>query len=103
MRPARMPSNRVKVLPWYYTDRAAPSRAADEAEAISTELSADERDVCAECGEGIHLEYAGSDMGVLAGASVWEHDRWRSQMLDPHDPHPEWPVQSYTPNDETPF
>lgn len=48
----------------------------------------DEPEVCAECREGIHLEYAGADMGVLAGASVWEHDRWRSTMADPHDPRP---------------
>lgn len=41
---------------------------------------------CADCGEGIHLDYAGSDMGVLEGASVWEHDRWRSSMVDPHEP-----------------
>lgn len=48
----------------------------------------DDKSRCVVCSEGIHLEVAGSDMGVLEGASVWEHDRWRSTMFDDHDPRP---------------
>lgn len=38
MRPARIPDSRVKVRPWYYTDRSEPSRAADKKAAIKTDL-----------------------------------------------------------------
>jgi hypothetical protein len=44
--------------------------------------------VCSECREGIHLETAGSDMGVLEGASVWVHDRFYPFGLEPHEPTP---------------
>lgn len=40
MRPARIPSARVKIRPWYYTDRGQPSRADDKAAAISADLAA---------------------------------------------------------------
>ena len=35
-----MPSSRVKILPWYYTDRDAPSRAADRKSAIEADEAA---------------------------------------------------------------
>jgi len=39
MRPAGMPSSRVKLRPWYYADRDAPSRAAAKTDAIETDLA----------------------------------------------------------------
>lgn len=47
-----------------------------------------ETDKCRECGDGIHLDHAGSDMGVLEGASVWVHDRFYPYGMEPHDPFP---------------
>ena len=38
MKPARMPSSRVKILPWYYADRDAPSRAADKSKHIAEDI-----------------------------------------------------------------
>lgn len=35
-----MPSSRVKILPWYYTDRDAPTRAVSDAEAIASDWAA---------------------------------------------------------------
>lgn len=45
MRPARMPSERVKIVPWYYAERNAPSRAVDKKTAIEAdEAASDERE-----------------------------------------------------------
>lgn len=38
MRPSRMKSTWVKILPWYYTDRKDPGRQNVEAKALTTEL-----------------------------------------------------------------
>lgn len=51
-------------------------------------INGESPDICKTCGENIHLEYAGEDMGMLEGASIWEHDRWRSQVVDQHEPYP---------------
>ena len=40
MRPARVPSRRVKLLPWYYTDRKQPSRHVDERDALRADFAA---------------------------------------------------------------
>lgn len=45
MRPARMPSSRVKVLPWYYTDRNQPTRAQSDADALASDWAADGQDL----------------------------------------------------------
>jgi hypothetical protein len=37
MRPARIPASLVKIVPWYYTERSAPSRAEDKRLAIKTD------------------------------------------------------------------
>lgn len=40
MRPARMPSSRIKLRPWYYADRDEPSRAEDKRKAIEADVQA---------------------------------------------------------------
>ncbi len=40
MRPARLPSRWVKIRPWYYAERNAPTRAADLAAALGYEDAA---------------------------------------------------------------
>lgn len=39
MRPARMSSKWVKLLPWYYTTRSAPSRASERQRAVEQEFN----------------------------------------------------------------
>jgi hypothetical protein len=41
MRPDRMPSKWVKLVPWYYTERNAPSRQSSLGEALAAEDSAE--------------------------------------------------------------
>jgi len=44
-----------------------------------------ESGLCAGCGERVHLEVAGAEMGVLSGASIWEHDVRVPDLLKDHD------------------
>jgi hypothetical protein len=44
MRPRGIPSNRIKVLPWYYTEKAQPSRAKELSRALDEEALAETLD-----------------------------------------------------------
>lgn len=44
MRPRGMPSRRVKILPWYYTERNAPSRARELSDALEQDIHASGED-----------------------------------------------------------
>lgn len=40
MRPRGVPSSRVKILPWYYTDKNQPSRQVEHDRALAEEFAA---------------------------------------------------------------
>ncbi len=44
MRPRGIPSRLVKVLPWYYTEKKQPTRAAEREDTLSFEYAADSQD-----------------------------------------------------------
>lgn len=60
MRPRDMPSRWVKILPWYYTERNQPTRAAALREALTFEEAAD-KEVCLYHLDVVHFDHGQAD------------------------------------------